>query len=194
MTRLGLLGVVPLALGAGAAAGLMNLANTRALHATTEAAALAGERWALLGGAAALFVTLLSVDAGRAVLGARPHRRSAFLAWTTGTWLMLRRPLQTGLAGALGLGLGVGLALALTAVRTRVPPAALPLSVLLSALAVAAVGWGRAVRLAALTDLAAADAVPREARRQARRMQKQLAKAALAAAAAPPAPASPPPG
>jgi hypothetical protein len=182
MTRLGLLGVVPLALGAGAAAGLMHQANSTALHAVSETAALAGERWALLGGAVALFVALLSVDAGRAVLGARPRRRSAFLAWTTGTWLMLRRPLQTGLAGALGLGLGVGLALVLTALRTRVPPAALPVGVLLSALAAAAVGWGRALRLAALTEIAAADAVPREARRHATRMQRQLAKAALAAA------------
>jgi hypothetical protein len=183
MTRLGLVGVLPLAAGVGLAAGLERQASEASLRAVTETAAMAGERWAMALGGLALFATLLTVDAGRAVLGARPRRRSAFLAWTSGTWLVLRRPLRTGLAGALGLGTGLGLALALTALRTRLPPEALPASVLLASLAAAAVGWGRAVRLAALTEVAHQDAGPREARRQARRLQKRLARAALAAAA-----------
>ena len=184
LTRLGLLGLLPLAVGGGVLGALLKWADTAGTHALTETAAQGSERvaWAL--GGLVLFAALLTVDAGRAVLGARPARRSAVRAWISGAWLVLRRPLQTGLAGALGLGLGVTLALGLTALRTRLPPAALPLSVLLSALAAAAVGWGRALRLAALTELAGRDAVPREARAAARRLQKQLAGATLSAAAA----------
>ena len=193
LTRLGLVGLLPLGAGAGVAGAFSKWASGVSEHALTETAALSAERWSMALGGLALFGTLLTVDAGRAVLAARPARRSAFLAWTSGTWLVLRRPLATGLAGALGLGAGVGLALGLTALRTRLPPGALPVGVLLSTLAAAAVGWGRAVRLAALTEVAARDAVPRGARAAAKRLRKQLARAALSAAATAAAPPVPPP-
>jgi uncharacterized membrane protein len=167
LTRLGLLSLVPVALASGASFGLWKLAEPRVKHEVSELAASHLQHWASAGMALALALALLTVDAGRAVLGARPARRSAFLAWVSGLWLMLRRPFQTAAAGALGLGLGLLLALLLTAARGRLSPAAWPVNLLCSSLAAAAVGWGRAVRLGALTAIAHADATNAEARRAA---------------------------
>jgi hypothetical protein len=198
LARLGLVGLLPLAAGAGLAGLAFKSADTATSHALTATAAQGLEHRAVGLAGLALFATLLTVDAGRAVLAARPRRRSAFLAWVAGTWLVLRRPLQTGLAGAVGPAVGLAVALGLTAARTRLGPAAAPLGVLLALFAAAAVGWGRAVRLGALVQVASRDATQREARRAAR----SLAKAALRAAAqqaqsagspAPPPPPLPPP-
>jgi hypothetical protein len=187
LTRLGFLGLVPFGVAAAASAGLWKLTDTKVKHEVAETAAKHLQTWASLGVAVLVVVALLTVDAGRAVLGARPGRRSAFLAWTSGTWLMLRKPLQTGAAGVFGLGVGLAAALLVTAARGRLSPGALPLSLGLSTLAAAAVGWGRAVRLGALTAIASADATVREARKAA----KLAAKAAAKAPPPPPAPLEP---
>jgi hypothetical protein len=169
LVRLGLTGLIPLGVGGGLAGLAIKWATGVDEHAVTEAASTRALDLALGVGFAALFVALLTVDAGRAVLAAQPGRRSAFLAWTAGAWLTLRRPVRSLLAGGPGLVAGVLLALGLTALRTRLPPAALPFGLGLSSLAAVAVGWGRAVRLAALVELAVADAQVRDARRAASR-------------------------
>ena len=194
LTRLGLVSVLPLAVAGASSAGIVHWADLTIEQAVTETSALRTARLAEAAMGILFFVALLTVDAGRAVLGARPGRRSAFLAWTSGVWLVLRRPLQTGLAGALGLGLGLALAALLSAARARVPSAAVPVSLLLSSLSVAAVGWGRAIRLGALTELALRDAFVRETRAAEKKAKKAAALAEKAAkAVVPPVPDPPAP-
>lgn len=175
LTRLGLLGLVPFVLASAASFGVWKVVDTKVKHAVSENTATSMQNWASLGMAVAFIIALLTVDAGRAVFGARPARRSAFLAWTSGVWLLLRRPLQTGAAGVLGLGAGLGLALLLMAVRGALSPSGVPGGLLLSTLAAGAVGWGRALRLGALTELAAIDATQREAK-QAAKLAAQVPK------------------
>lgn len=179
LTRLGLLGVVPFVLASAASFGVWKFVDTKVKHAVSENAATSQQNWASLGMAVAFIVALLTVDAARAVLGARPARKSAFLAWTSGVWLMLRRPLQTGAAGVLGLAAGVGVALLLMAARGGLSPSGVPGGLLLSTLAAGAIGWGRAVRLGALTEIASSDATLREAKKAAK-LAAKAPKVALA--------------
>jgi len=176
MVRMLLVALLPLGVASGIAGGLSAAAEQAGLKATTEAAAVAGGRWALAAGAVLLFLAHLTVDAGRAHLAARPERRSAFLAWAAGAWMVMRRPIQTIVIGAAGTGLALALAFALLAARGHLPfwPAWSPvLGFLLATLATAAVAWGRSVRLAALAELAAWDG--------AERARKKALKAARAA-------------
>jgi hypothetical protein len=96
------------------------------------------------------------VEAGRAFFVADPERRSAWGAWWSGVKLTARRPLQVlGLSLLTGL-LGFLLAAVITAVRTRVPQGGagtVAFAFVLAQLAVAAIGWGRASRLAALVEV-----------------------------------------
>jgi hypothetical protein len=168
MLRMSLVALVPLGLAGGGAALLQRAARHASERALTEAQAVAAGRWALAGTALLLFLAHLTVDAGRAQMAARPERRSAFLAWLAGAWLVARRPVRSlglGLAGTL-LGLGIGLAA--MAVRERLPagPAwAMVAGVALAQVAAAAVGWGRAARLGGLRSLALEDAEARRVRR-----------------------------
>lgn len=187
MLRMALVAALPLGVAAGGGALAVRLARKAGEKAVLESEAVAQGRWALGVVAALLFVAHLTLDAGRAQLAARPSRRSAFLAWVAGAWLVLRRPLRTGAIGVAGAVLGPGLGLAAMAVRERVPGGtgwAVAAGVLLAQVAVAAVGWGRAVRLAALVALARDEAEVR-ARRKAR-------VAGLAAQAGEPPPPPPP--
>lgn len=167
MARMALVAALPLGIAGGGVALLAWLAHRAGERALTEAAAASAQRWAIAGAVVLLFLAHLTLDAGRAWMVARPGRRSAFLAWVAGSWLLLRRPLRTlslGLAGGL---LGPGLGLAVMALRERLPagPAwATVAGVLLAQVAAAAVGWGRAVRVAALAELARQDAEERRRR------------------------------
>jgi hypothetical protein len=167
MLRTTLVGALPLGIAGLGATLLVRLAEKGGEKAVTEAAAAGQARWALAGAVALAFVAHLTLDAGRALMAARPERRSAFLAWLAGTWLVVRRPLRAGgIALAAGL-LGPGLGLAVMAVRQRLPagPAwALAAGVVLAQVAAAAVGWGRAIRLGALAALAREDAARRSVR------------------------------
>ncbi len=164
MFRLGLASILPLAAAGALLAGL-NVWLTRATsHALTETRALRMEN-AFMGAAfASLGLVFLSVDAGRAVFAASPHRRSAFLAWTSGAWLVMRRPLSSIAFGSAGLAMGLLAALALTYTRNALPAAAVPFSVLLAAGASVAIAWGRSVRLGFLTALARHDLASRAAK------------------------------
>jgi hypothetical protein len=131
---------------------------------TTEGAAASRIRLAFVLGGALLVVAHLTVDAARARLAASPERRSALLAWLSGTWLVIRHPLRTGAATLAGLLCGPAVAFLLLGLRERLPGGpgwAVVAGVLLAQLAAAAVGWGRAVRLVALARIARGD---REAR------------------------------
>ena len=97
-----------------------------------------------------------TIEAGRAQLAADDARRSAWGAWWASVKLLVRRPLPV-----LGLYLAptlVSLAVAFVflVVRIRLDGAnalLFWLAFLVTQLAVATIGWGRAARLFALTDL-----------------------------------------
>ncbi len=180
MLRTAIVGAIPLGLASGLVAGLVRIAEKDAEHALTEGAALAEIRWAVLVSGAAVWLAHVTLDAGRARLAANPSRRSAFLAWLSGTWLVVRNPIRAGAVGLAGIVLGVGGGLVVMAVRQRLPagPAwSTAAGVLLAQVAAAAVGWGRAVRLGGLTSLARED----DERRYLRRERTKNAPAAATA-------------
>jgi hypothetical protein len=145
-----------------AAVGLMAaLAFGWASHvsdrATSEAATHTSGRLALLLTLLALFLGQLAIDAGRARLAAEPHRRSALLALGAGVKLVIKRPLQTlaiGLSSTLVAFLVAAVLLVLRQQITQSGVAALLLAFLLAQLAVAAIAWGHAARLAGLVEIA----------------------------------------
>ncbi len=167
MFRMVLVGAIPLGAAVLVALAISKGTDRAVARTITEAAAASRERWALLAMGALLFAAHLTVDAGRANLAARPERRSAFFAWLSGAWLVLRHPahaVAVGLAGALA---GPVLGLAIMAIRERLPAGprwAVIAGVVLAQLAAAAVGWGRAVRIAGLARLSRADREARGAR------------------------------
>jgi hypothetical protein len=183
MLRMVLVGAIPLGL-AGLGAVMISKGTGRAVaRMVTEGAAVSRQRWALVAIGALFFVAHLTLDAGRARMAARPDRRSALVAWLSGAWLVTRHPVHAvsvGLAGALA---GPVLGLVLMAVRERLPAGpwwAVVAGVLLAQVAAAAVGWGRAVRLAGLARLSRAD---REARRDGARKGPPAAATASASLA-----------
>ena len=97
-----------------------------------------------------------TIEGGRAHLPADDRRRSAWGAWWASVKLLVRRPLPV-----LGLYLGptlasLAVAFVLLAVRIRLEGSnafLFWLAFLVTQLAVAAIGWGRAARLFALTDM-----------------------------------------
>jgi hypothetical protein len=187
LVRLGLVALLPLGVATGLAAWFRHLAERSAEHATSQTAALATGRASLLAALAAFALALATLDAARAVLAARPARRSALLAWTSGTWLVLRRPAATLSAWLLGTGLGLALALLMTALRTRLPAGPVPsmvASLAVASLAAASLAFGRSVRLGLLTRIAGADAAAREARAEAHRGTGLALEGAQRAAAA----------
>jgi hypothetical protein len=117
--------------------------------------------WAMRGAwvstLAVLVVAHATVEAGRAELGADDRLRSAWRAWLRGVSLTMRRPLSV-----VGLYLGVTLtsgcvASALLLLRVRVTGGGVgvvSIGFVVTQLAVAALGWGRASRLFALVRVA----------------------------------------
>jgi hypothetical protein len=180
MLRTAVAGAVPLGLAGVVVAGIAKLVEKGAERALTEAAATGQARQAILWGGAIVWAAHVTLDAGRARLAANPARRSAFLAWLSGTWLVVRNPIRAGAVGLAGIVLGVGGGLVVMAIRQRLPagPAwSTAAGVLLAQVAAAAVGWGRAVRLGGLTALARED----DERRYLRRERTKNAPAAATA-------------
>jgi hypothetical protein len=160
MMRMAVVGAIPLGL-AGLGAALVSRSTGKAVaHMVTEGAAASRTRWSFVAIVALFFLAHLTLDAGRARMAARPDRRSALVAWFSGTWLVLRHPvssLAVGLAGALA---GPVLGLVVMAFRERLPAGpgwAVVAGVLLAQVAAMAVGYGRAVRLAGLARIARLD-------------------------------------
>ncbi len=170
MVRMAVVGMIPLGL-AGVGVGLVSKSTGKAVERmVTEGAAASRTRWSFVAIGALFFVAHLTLDAGRARMAARSDRRSALLAWFSGTWLVLRRPVSSLAVGLAGVLAGPVLGLTVMAIRERLPAGprwAVFAGVLLAQVAAMAVGYGRAVRLAGLTRIARVDQEARLNRRTA---------------------------
>jgi hypothetical protein len=157
MFRLLLLSLLPLVVVVGGlSAGIGALTGKMEKHAVLESRA---DLLSHLSTALTLILFIVvhaTIEAARAQLAADERLRSAWRAWVAGLKLLVRRPLAL-----LGLYLGptlVSLVVAsvLLLVRIRMigaNAAVFWLAFIVTQLAVAAIGWGRAARLFALTDL-----------------------------------------
>jgi hypothetical protein len=156
MLRIGLLAIVPLAVAAGIVTMSYWGARRYAHGVILESQATAAARGALAVSLVVFAVVQTSLELGRAAFAADDQLRSGWQAWLRGLSLMGRYPLA-----AFGSYLGATLAsyaaaFLLFVVRLRVsgPSAAqLVVGFLVAQLGVAALGWGRAARLVALTAL-----------------------------------------
>jgi hypothetical protein len=155
--RVGLWSIIPL----GAAVALGTWASTAAdgyaKRAVLESNATLAGRAAVLVTALLLLLVFVSIDAARAELGADPELRKGWRAWLRGIRLLQTRPLSVLALYLVPTLAGLLLATLLLAVRVRVAPVTgirFVVGLILTQLAVAAIGWGRASRLLALSALA----------------------------------------
>jgi hypothetical protein len=156
MLRMTLVSLLPVGVAGGIGYALLHAVGKANAHAVLESSASRNSSLAWV--AVVLLVALAqsTVETGRAYLAAEPEKRSAIKAWWRGLRLTVRRP---GRVLAMYAGTTVAsllLATLLTALRLRLFPAGgatIALGFLLAQVAVAAVGWGRASRLAGLVAI-----------------------------------------
>jgi hypothetical protein len=156
MFRMMLVSLIPLAVIGGIAALAMALAHKRIETAIFESQANRANHLAMLVTGLVFVLIHATVEAGRAELAADEGLRSAWRAWIRGVRLTLRQPLPV-----LGRYLGATLVSLLVAsvlllIRLRLVGGSgggFWLGFVVTQLAVAAIGWGRASRLFALTAL-----------------------------------------
>jgi hypothetical protein len=156
--RLQLVSLLSLGVAGGVGATAMWLAFERAEHATLQSQATASFRGSLFVTVVVFALAHSALEAARAHMAADDALRSSWRAWASGLRLLIERPLTVlalylvptlvaALLGAIILLLRIRLAGATTVTFAA--------AWLLTQLAVAAIGWGRAGRLIALTALAA---------------------------------------
>lgn len=156
MFRMMVWSVFPLLI-VGIVAGIaFKVAGKAAETAILESDAEHASHLALTATAVVFVLVHATIDAGRALLANERRRRSAVVAWWGGVRLMLRRPFS--LLGVYLIVTGIGLVLAalLAAVRVQVPALGAGGTigaVLLTQLAVLALGWMRSARLFAMMAL-----------------------------------------
>lgn len=159
-----LAGLLPLGLAGAAAAAILRAATRINERVVTETAANRNVAIASAAAAILVFVGHLVVDAGRAQFAAAPDRRSALSAVWLGALLLVRRPARAFAIGLLGAALALGGAAILMTLRLHIAQASawtIAGAWLLAQGALVAVGWGRAVRIFGLAELARTDAVDR---------------------------------
>lgn len=153
MFRLWLVSLIPLAAVGALAAGGFTLATKISERVLLESQADHAQLAAALVAAVLFVLVHATIEAGRAQLASNDQLRSGWHAWALGVRHTVRRPLAV-----LGLYLGTTLlawliAAAFLAGRIRIAGSSLPplaCAFLVTQLGVAAIGWGRAARLAAL--------------------------------------------
>ncbi|MDR3481512.1 MAG: hypothetical protein P4L91_12475 [Burkholderiaceae bacterium] len=163
LLRLLLWGALPLGVAGGLGAGAMHLADKFAEKAILESNADLARHAALLLCVVLFLIADATLDAGRAQFALSVRRRSAIKAWWRGLKLIFKRPLASiGLYALLSV-IGFVAAAALGVLRMNLPHAsvlALPASLLLMQLSVAAIAWLRGARLFALVQLAGDASAP----------------------------------
>jgi len=158
MLRLALVSLVPLGvLVGGLSAAAFALAKKHAEKALTQTSAESGSTWAMVLTVVVFVLVHATVEAARAQYLADARLRSGWRAWARGVRQLVQRPLAV-LALYVGPSLvGLVVATVLLLVRVRISAASFVgflVGFVLVQLAVAAVGWGRASRLFALSALA----------------------------------------
>jgi hypothetical protein len=156
MLRLWLVSLVPLAAVGGLASVAFNLASKRSEQAILESQADRGMHLALAGTVVLFLLARATIEAGRAQMAADEQLRSGWRAWLRGVRLTFRRPVAVLGRYLLLTALALVLAAPILSLRLHLPGATAPLywlGFLLTQLAVAALGWARATRLASLVSL-----------------------------------------
>jgi hypothetical protein len=157
LLRMQLAAVVPLGVGTIIAVVAFRWASSVEDRATSEAATHTSARIAWILAVVAVFLGQLVVDAGRARLAAEPARRSVVKALGAGVKLIVKRPLPTLALGVSATVVAVIVAAVLVIVRqqlTQSGAAVMLLAFVLAQLAVAAIAWGHAAKLAGLVEIA----------------------------------------
>ncbi len=157
MLRMLIWSLIPLGIAIGIGAAAMGAAGKVTEDAILSSDVQNASRIAMLVAAIFFVIAHASVEAGRGWLGADGSLRSVIRAWWRGFKLLLRRPIAT-LGVYLGsVIVGFGLALLLSWLRLEVDGVgigAMVLSFLVTQAMVAALAWGKIVRLHGLSDLA----------------------------------------
>ena len=156
MLRLGLVAVLPFMLAGGIAGFAFQAARRYGARAVLESQARSASTAALVVASIVFVLVHATLELGRAAFGADEALRSGWQAWLRGIGLAVRHPLQVlgAYVGATLASYAVALPLFVARVRVSGPSAAeLVLGFVLAQLGVAALGWGRAARLLALTAL-----------------------------------------
>jgi len=156
MLRIGLVAIVPFAL-----IGVVSIVAFRgalhyARHAILDSRATLGYRFAIAVTLLVFFLVHATIEVGRAAFGADDHLRSGWSAWLSGVRLTTRHPWPVlgAYVGATLTSYAVASALLILRLRISGPSGATLLTgFVLTQLAVASLGWGRATRLFALTAL-----------------------------------------
>jgi hypothetical protein len=157
MLRIALVAIVPFAVMGLVAAGAFKGARQYSRHAILESQASLAWRLATVVTLVVFVLMHATIEAGRASVGADDDLRSGWSAWLRGVRLTVRDPLRV-LGAYLGATLAsYAIAVPLLILRLRLSgPSGMALVVgfVLTQLAIASLGWGRATRLFALTALA----------------------------------------
>jgi hypothetical protein len=161
MLRVGLVAIVPLALIGGVATLGYKGARYHAQHSILESQASTGSRIAIAITVIVFVVVHATIEAGRAAYGVDDRLRSGWIAWLRGVRLTARDPgrvLGAYLAATLA---SYAVAFPLLILRLRISgPSGVGLffGFVLTQMAVASLGWGRAARLFAMTAISRAHA------------------------------------
>lgn len=157
MLRMLIWSLIPLGIAIGIGAAAMSAAGKATEDAILASDVQGATRIAMLVAVIFFVIAHASVEAGRGWLGVDISLRSVIRAWWRGLKLLLRRPIAT-LGVYLGsVIVGFGLALLLSWLRLKVDGvgiAAMIVSFLVTQAIVAALAWGKIVRLYGLSDLA----------------------------------------
>lgn len=154
--RMLLWSLLPMGIALAMYAGLSGMADDYAEKAILEADAKRIGWMATVAGGLALVLAHASIETGRAWLGIDLSRHSAIRAWWRGCRLLLRRPFSVLGIYLLSTALAALIYLPLLLARAHTPAVGafgVIGAFVLAQLAVAAIAWGRAVRLASLGAL-----------------------------------------
>jgi hypothetical protein len=156
MLRIGLVAIVPLALVGGVVSVVYWAARRHAQGLILESQATMVSRAAFAVSLLVFLCVQMSLELGRAAFAADDQLRSGWQAWFRGLRLAVRYPLAAlgSFLGATLLSYAIAFFLFVVRLRISGPSAAqLLVGFVVAQLGVAALGWGRAARLVALTAL-----------------------------------------
>jgi len=186
LLRMQLVALIPLGVAFLLSGLVFGWAGRVAERATSDAATHTSGRlsWAI----AIIVIAQLVVDAGRARFAAEPTRRSALFAFGAGVKLVVKRPVQALALAVSATAVALLIAAVVLVLRqqlTQASGAGILLAFVLAQLAVAAIAWGHAAKLAGLVELARGLATGRGAAPGPKRKQVAPVEPAAAPAAVP---------